>query len=70
MEPGPWYWILAGGLANVLLYYALGGVEWRRVWRIVLRARWPYLAAGIGMSVVNFPVRSMRWWRPVLSIFT
>ena len=60
-RPSPWYWILAGALAAVLLYYALRGVEWRRVWQIVLGARWPYLAAGIGMSLVNFFVRSMRW---------
>jgi uncharacterized protein (TIRG00374 family) len=60
-KPSPWYWILAGGLAAALLYYALRGVEWRRVWQIVLGARWPYLAAGIGMSLVNFFVRSIRW---------
>jgi uncharacterized protein (TIRG00374 family) len=60
-NPSPWYWILAGALAAVLLYFALRGVEWRRVWQIVLGARWPYLAAGIGMSLVNFFVRSIRW---------
>jgi uncharacterized protein (TIRG00374 family) len=60
-RPSPWYWILAAVLAAVLLYYALRSVEWRRVWQIALGARWTYLAAGIGMSVVNFFVRSMRW---------
>ncbi len=34
----PWYWALAGGLAAVLLYYALRGVEWIRVWHIMLGA--------------------------------
>ena len=48
-------------MAAVLLYYALRGVEWRRVWQIVLGARWRYLAAGIGISVANYFVRSMRW---------
>ena len=60
-RPSPWYWILAGGLAAVLLYYALRGVEWPRVWQIMRGARWQYLAAGVGMSVVNYFVRSMRW---------
>jgi uncharacterized protein (TIRG00374 family) len=60
-RPSPWYWILAGGLAAVLLYYALRGVEWRRVWQIVLGARWQYLAAGAAMSVINYFVRSIRW---------
>lgn len=57
----PWYWIVAGGLAAVLLYYALRGVEWRRVWQIMAVARWQYLAGGTGISVVNYFVRSMRW---------
>ena len=59
-RPSPWYWIPAGGLAAVLLYYALRGVEWRRVWQIVLGARWQYLAAGAAMSVINYFVRSIR----------
>jgi hypothetical protein len=52
---------VAGGLAAVLLYYALRGVEWRRVWQIMLGARWQYLAVGVGMSAVNYFVRSLRW---------
>ena len=60
-RPSAWYWILAGGVAAVLLYYALRGVEWQRVWQIVRGARWQYLAASAGISVVNYYVRSMRW---------
>jgi uncharacterized protein (TIRG00374 family) len=60
-RPSPWYWILAGGLAAVLLYYSLRGVEWGRVWRIMLGARWQYLAAGTSITVINFFVRSIRW---------
>jgi uncharacterized protein (TIRG00374 family) len=52
---------VAGGLAAVLLYYALRGVEWRRVWQVVLGARWQYLAIGLSISVINFFVRSLRW---------
>ena len=56
-----WYWILAGGLAAVLLYYSLRGVEWGRVWQTILGARWEYLAFGTAVSVVNYFVRSLRW---------
>jgi len=55
------YWILAGGLAAILLYLALRGVEWRRVWQVITSARWQYLAAGAGISVVSYFVRSLRW---------
>src|SRR5437899_3683649 len=34
-----WYWIVAGGLAAVLLYYSLRGVAWGRVWQTILGAR-------------------------------
>ena len=60
-RPGPWYWILTGALAAVLLYYALRGVEWRRVWQIMRGARWQYMAAGAGISVINYFMRSLRW---------
>ena len=60
-RPSAWYWVVAGVLAAVLLHYALLGVEWWRVWQIVRGARWQYLAAGTGITLVNFCVRSMRW---------
>lgn len=60
-RPSPWYWILAGGLAASLLYYSLRGVEWLRVWQIILGARWQYLAVGAILSVINYFVRSLRW---------
>jgi uncharacterized protein (TIRG00374 family) len=56
-----WHWILAGGLAAVLLYYSLRGVEWQRVWQIILGAKWQYLTASIAVSVVNFALRAVRW---------
>ena len=52
---------MAGSLAAILLYYALRGVEWRRVGQIIGGARWQYIAAGTAISVVNYFVRSMRW---------
>jgi uncharacterized protein (TIRG00374 family) len=60
-KPSSWYWILAGCLAAVLLYLALRGMDWLRVWRIIVGARWQYLAAGVAISVVNYVVRSIRW---------
>ncbi len=60
-RPSPWYWVLAGGLAAVLLYYSLRGVEWQRVWQIILGARWQYLALSGALSVITYFVRSLRW---------
>jgi len=45
----------------VLLYYALRGIEWRRVWQIVLGARWQYLAVGAAAATLNYFIRSIRW---------
>ncbi len=56
-----WYWILAGGLAAVLLYYSLRGIEWARVWQIILGARWEYMALGTSITIFNFFLRSIRW---------
>ena len=60
-RPGARYWILAGALAAVLLYYSLRGIEWHRVWQIMLGARWQYLALCAAIQIVNYLVRSLRW---------
>jgi uncharacterized protein (TIRG00374 family) len=56
-----WRWAFAIGLAAVLLYKALNGVEWSRVWRTVVAARWQYLAGGALISVVSYFLRALRW---------
>jgi uncharacterized protein (TIRG00374 family) len=53
--------MLAGGLAAVLLYFALRGIEWGRVWRIILSARWQYLALSMAITSTNYLVRAIRW---------
>src|SRR3982751_5998964 len=40
-----WYGLLSIALAAVLLYYALRGVEWARVWNTIVQADGVYLAA-------------------------
>ncbi len=56
-----WSWIISSLLAAVLLYFALRGVEWRRVWTIIASAHWQYIAAGGLISCGNYFVRSYRW---------
>jgi uncharacterized protein (TIRG00374 family) len=53
--------MLAGGLAAVLLYFALRGIEWGRVWRIIAGARWQYLALSMAITNANYVVRAVRW---------
>jgi len=56
-----WRWVLAIGLAAFLLYKALHGVDWLKVWHTVLAAHWQYLAAAGCISVGSFFVRALRW---------
>ena len=56
-----WRWVFAIGLAAVLLYKALHGVDWMRVWRTVLAARWEYLAGASLVSVSSYVLRALRW---------
>ena len=60
-RPGLWRWLLAIGLAVVLLYEVLHGVDWMRVWRTVVAARWQFLAGAGLISVGSFVVRALRW---------
>ncbi len=54
-------WIPATILAAVLLYFALRGVDWRRVGEIIAGARWPFLIASIGTASVALFLRAFRW---------
>lgn len=53
--------LLAVGLAAVLLYFALRGVEWSRVGATIAGARWQYLLYGTAVSIVAMWLRAMRW---------
>ena len=54
-------WALAGALACLLLYWSLRGIEWPRVWRAIVTARWEFVAGGVAMTVVTLFLRSLRW---------
>jgi uncharacterized protein (TIRG00374 family) len=56
-----WSWLVAAALAAILLYFALRGVDWRRVWEIIAGARWQWLAAGVACGCTSFFLRSLRW---------
>jgi len=55
------YWTAALALAAALLYYSLGGIDWRRVWEILRGAR--PLAVCIAWATITSAVflRSLRW---------
>jgi glycosyltransferase 2 family protein len=56
-----WYGLLSVALAAVLLYYALRGVEWARVWTTITHAQWQYLLAACLITCCSYFVRSYRW---------
>lgn len=55
------YWIVSFGLAGVLLYYSLQGIEWRRVWDIVRFARLPIVGVVLATLSLALFVRALRW---------
>ena len=56
-----WKWPIAIGLASVLLYFALRGVDWRQAWIILSHCRLKYLALACACSALSYVVRAMRW---------
>jgi uncharacterized protein (TIRG00374 family) len=52
---------VAALLAAVLLYYSLGGIEWRRVARIVASAAPGRLALAAGIGTATLFLRACRW---------
>ncbi len=48
-------------LAAVLLYLALRGIDWARVWSLIGEAHWPYVAGGAAISSLTYFLRSLRW---------
>ena len=58
---GLWSWALALGLAGVLLYFALRGVDWRRVGQIIAHAHAGYLAGTLVSACLALFLRSFRW---------
>jgi uncharacterized protein (TIRG00374 family) len=56
-----WSWALSSLLAVVLLYFSVRGVDWARVWQIIVGAQWQFLAAAAGFTTFSFFIRSLRW---------
>jgi len=56
-----WSWVLPSALAVLLLYFAVRGVEWGRVWDLIARASWIWLLAVIGSTSFSSLLRSLRW---------
>src|SRR5205814_9459933 len=43
------------------LYFALRGVDWRRVWQIASGANVPLLALSCAVTTVSYLTRAVRW---------
>lgn len=53
--------LAAFGLAAVLLYFSLRGIDWRGVWKLLQQARPIYLAAACAVSTLSLFLRAVRW---------
>ena len=58
---GAWSWIFSALLAAVLLWWALRGVEWKRVFEIIGRADWVLAAAATATCCFSLFLRGLRW---------
>jgi glycosyltransferase 2 family protein len=56
-----WKWPVVIGLAGLLLYLALRGVEWKRVGSIIAHCRLGYLLFACSCGSLSYIVRAMRW---------
>lgn len=54
-------WILSITVSAVLLYLALRGVDWVRVWRTIAGARLGYVAGAAGIIGCSCFLRAVRW---------
>ncbi len=55
------YLAVAFGLAAVLLYFSLRGIDWKQVWAILSRTRFRYLCLWIAIGTVSLFLRAFRW---------
>ncbi len=60
-RPHAIYWGFALALAAVLLYFALRGIAWGRVWIILRGARLEVVALVLALTSINLLLRSLRW---------
>jgi hypothetical protein len=45
----------------VLLYFSMRGVDWRHVWQTIRTAEWLFIAGAVGLTMLSFFLRAMRW---------
>lgn len=55
------YSAIALGLAAVLLYFSLRGIDWRQVWTILAGADIRFILLGAALSTCSLVLRSLRW---------
>src|SRR5689334_9690853 len=55
------YWLISLPLAGVLLYFALRGVDWRRVWQVASSADPLLITATCIVTACSYMVRAVRW---------
>jgi glycosyltransferase 2 family protein len=58
---GHWKWLVSIALAAALLYYSLRGVDWARVWSLIVTAHWQYFVASALIICVSSTLRALRW---------
>jgi uncharacterized protein (TIRG00374 family) len=60
-RPRALYWVVASGIAAVLLYLSLRGIDWKRVWQLIRGASPSVLGIVLTLMSVAMFLRAMRW---------
>src|SRR5437763_1491369 len=60
-RPRQLYWLVSLPLAGIALYFALRGVDWRRVWQIASHANVALVVLTCSITAISYFVRAARW---------
>ncbi|MGD0497861.1 MAG: lysylphosphatidylglycerol synthase transmembrane domain-containing protein [Bryobacteraceae bacterium] len=60
-RPRALYWMLALGLAAILLYFSLRGIDWWRVWEVLRGAKLYAVGAALATISMGILLRAVRW---------
>jgi len=55
------HWVIALGLAGVLLYYSLRGIDWHQVWSTLATTRLDYVSGFMIVTTGSLFLRALRW---------
>src|SRR5947209_3887649 len=55
------YLAVAFGVAAVLLYFSLRGIDWKEVWATLWRAKLSYICLWIAIGTASLFLRAFRW---------